>query len=127
MIARNLYRGYSSKEFRHKKQFRLNDFDLVRQDLLNHLYTRKGERVMMPQFGTRLPDMLFEPLDEDTVDVVRQDITAVIEFDPRVRALDLQIIPDYDNGSINVLADLYYVELNMSNRLTLNLVFGDSQ
>lgn len=123
MIAQGLYTGYSSSEFAHRKKFRVQDVELVKTDLLNHIYTKKGERVMMPRFGTRIPEMIFEPLDDDTIDIITDDLIAVFDFDPRVRTLNLQVIPDHENSAINVVADLYYVELNMSDRLTLNIVF----
>lgn len=123
MIAQGLYTGFSSSEFAHKKKFRTRDFEIVKADLLNHIYTKKGERVMMPRFGTRIPEMVFEPLDDITIDIITDDLTAVFDFDPRVRTLNLQVIADHENNAINVVADLYYVELNMQDRLTLNIVF----
>lgn len=123
MIARGLYTGFSSSEFAHKKKFRTRDFEIVKADLLNHIYTKKGERVMMPKFGTRIPEMVFEPLDDITIDIITDDLTGVFDFDPRVRTLSLQVIADHENNAINVVADLYYVELNMQDRLTLNIVF----
>ena len=123
MIAQGLYTGFSTKEFQHTKQFAVHDFNIVKEDLLNHIFTIKGERVMMPNFGTRIPEMIFEPLDEITIDIVRDDLTAVFDFDPRVRTLQLNVVPDHNNNAINVLADLYYVELNMTDRFTLNIQF----
>lgn len=123
MLAQGLYTGFSTKKFQHTKQFEVHDFELVKEDLLNHIFTRKGERVMMPNFGTRIPEMIFEPLDDITIDIINEDLTNVFSFDPRVRTLKLQVVPDHDNNAINVLADLYYVELNMTDRLTLNIQF----
>lgn len=123
MIAPGLYIGFSSNVFAHKKTFRTQDVDLVKADLLNHIHTKKGERVMMPTFGTRIPDMIFEPLDDITIDIITDDLTAVFNFDPRVRTLNLQVIADHEHHAINVVVDLYYVELDMTNRMTLNIVF----
>ena len=52
-MAQSVYtfQGFSTKT----NQFfpdRLYDIDLAKQDLLNEIYTRKGERVMEPQFGS---------------------------------------------------------------------------
>lgn len=125
-MAKGLYRGYSSYEYEKTKQFRLSDIELVKMDLLNHIYTRRGERVMMPNFGTRIPDMAFEPLDDITIDIIRNDLITVFNFDPRVEILDLQVIPDYDNNSIVVAARLLYIELNMVDTLELNIVFDQA-
>ena len=57
------FRGYSSVGTSFLSPVRY-DLDLARQDLLNHFNTRKGERIMLPEFGSIVWDMLFEPLDE---------------------------------------------------------------
>lgn len=92
-MARGLYRGFSSFEYEQKKTFKINDLQLVKLDLLNHIFTRKGDRVMMPTFGTRIPDLTFEPLDDVTLDILRNDLLEVFRFDPRVSVLDLVITP----------------------------------
>jgi len=122
-MTKRLYRGFSSYEYEKTKNFQISDLDLVKLDLLNHIFTRRGERVMMPTFGTRIPDMAFEPLDEVTIDIVRNDLMSVFNFDPRVQLLDLAVIPNYDGNALTAAARLLYVELNMVDTLDLNIVF----
>ena len=38
----------------------------IKQNLLNFLKTKKGERRMFPEFGTKLYDVIFEQIDENT-------------------------------------------------------------
>jgi len=121
--GKGLYRGYSSYEYERKKTFALTDLELVKLDLLNHIYTRRGSRVMMPGFGTRIPDLAFEPLDDITLDILEQDLVQVFTFDPRVNLLELIITPTYETNSVTASARLQYVELNMQDILTLNLIF----
>lgn len=59
------------------------DLDLAKQDLLNHFNTRKGERVMMPTFGSIVWDMLFEPLDQETISLIEADAISIVKNDPR--------------------------------------------
>ena len=42
------YRGFSSNEI--KNNFKLYDMELVKRDLLNHFYIRKGEKLENPNF-----------------------------------------------------------------------------
>ena len=51
------YKGFSSQET--KSNFKLYDIDLVKQDIINHFYIRKGEKLMNPDFGTVIWDLLF--------------------------------------------------------------------
>jgi phage baseplate assembly protein W len=92
-------------------------------DLLNHIYTRRGERVHMPRFGTRIPDLTFEPLDQFTLDIVQEDLLQVINFDPRVKLLDFVITPLYDQNTIVASAKLLYIELNIVDNMDLNIIF----
>ena len=126
-MARGLYRGYSSYEYEKSKTLKINDVELVKLDLLNHIFTRRGERVMMPAFGTRIPDLAFEPLDEITLDILRNDLLQVFNFDPRVTLLDLTIEPIIDENRVTAAARLLYVELNIVDDLDLNILFEGDQ
>jgi len=79
MARQNIYKGYSTFEFEKSKTLTLRDVELVKLDLLNHLFTQKGARVMMPTFGTIIPELVFEPLDEDTLDELHSPITIPIQ------------------------------------------------
>lgn len=125
-MAKGLYRGYSSYEYQNNKSFSLTDIELVKLDLLNHIFTRKGERVMMPNFGTRIPDLAFEPLDNYTLSILDEDLRAVFAFDPRVELIALNIIPIPDSNTAIASAKLLYVELNMQGSLDINITFEGS-
>ena len=122
-MASGLYRGYSSYEYQNNKTFKLTDVELVKLDLLSHMFTRKGERVMMPRFGTRIPDLAFEPMDDITLMILEEDLRSVINFDPRVQLLDLRIIPAPDDNRVTASVDLLYVELDTVDTLDLNITF----
>ena len=74
--------GYSSVD-RKFGDFTLKDVELAKRDLLNHFYTRKGERLGEPEFGSIIQDMVFEPLDDRTVNAVEDDVRDVVANDPR--------------------------------------------
>lgn len=120
-MATKIYRGFSTANFLIDRQqgFNLTDQDLVKQDLLNHLYTVRGERVHQPNFGTRIPLLAFEPLDDTTLNIVREDITAVFEYDPRVKLAGLSVNAMPDNNMIVALVDIHYIELNTQETLKL--------
>jgi phage baseplate assembly protein W len=122
-MATGLYRGYSSYEYQVKKSFSITDVELVKLDLLNHIFTRKGERVMMPNFGTRIPDLAFEPLDAYTLSILEEDLRSVFMFDPRVKLLELKITPLYDENTVIASARLLYIELNIKGNLDINITF----
>lgn len=118
-----LYKGYSSFEFERIKQFELTDVELVKMDLLNHIFTRRGSRVMMPTFGTVIPDLVFEPLDEQTTEILEDELRTVFDFDPRVEIVSLDLVVEEDLHTITVAVQLFYVELDIVDNFELNIVF----
>lgn len=126
-MATGIYRGYSSYEYERSGTFNITDVDCVKLDLLNHIFTRRGDRIMMPNFGTRIPDLAFEPLDEITLDILEEDLRAVFAFDPRVNLLQLSIIPSYDTNSVTATARLLYIELDLTGNIDINIVFEGLQ
>lgn len=66
--------------------------ELLRSNLTQLLKTSRGERVMLPQFGTNLADYLFEPLDSDTAEEIRDHILETLAlFAPNVTVSKLII------------------------------------
>ena len=75
-----LYKGFST--INRSKKFRATDVDLVKQDLMNHFSVRKGEKLMQPGFGTIIWDLLFEPLTEETKNIIKNKIPVPIITNP---------------------------------------------
>jgi phage baseplate assembly protein W len=110
------YKGFSSKET--AKNYKLYDIDLVKQDLLNHFYIRKGEKLENPEFGTVIWDMLFEQFTEDVKNIIAKDVEDIINFDPRIAVNEVQI--DSTDQGIRIQADIVYIPFNVNERMTFN-------
>lgn len=123
-MALSLYRGFSTASYLFNKQsFRISDIDVVKRDLLNHIYTRRGERIMMSNFGTSIPDLLFDQLDDKTVAEVRQQLEYVFNYDPRVSLIELNVFAVPELHGIIASAVLQYIELDVVDRFDLHLEF----
>jgi phage baseplate assembly protein W len=110
------YKGFSSKES--SKNYKLYDIDLVKQDLLNHFYIRKGEKLENPEFGTVIWDMLFEQFTEDVKNIIAKDVEDIINYDPRIAVNEVQI--DSTDQGIRIQADIVYIPFNVNERMTFN-------
>lgn len=119
-----LYKGISFFQYQYDKSITLTNIELVKRDLLNHIFTRKGDRVKMPTFGTRIPDLLFEQLTDSVLLDIELELEEVFAYDPRVEQVSLNILPFYDKNTIYAIADLKYIELNITDRFELNLEFS---
>ena len=54
------------------------------------LSTAKGERVMLPEFGCGIHDLVFAPNNSTTIAVVVQTVReALVAFEPRIDVLDI--------------------------------------
>jgi phage baseplate assembly protein W len=111
-----MYRGFSSVNT-NSENFRLYDFDLIKQDILNHFNTRQGERLMNPQFGCIIWALIFEPLTEQVKDIILQNVNTIINYDPRVQAENVVITP-YDTG-LQIACVLKYLPYNIQQNLQL--------
>lgn len=116
----SIYRGFST--IGTVKKFSLTDAELIKRDLANHFNIRKGEKLMQPEFGTIIWNLLFEPLTNDLKNSIVADITQIINYDPRVNVTDVQVTQQ-DHG-IQILISMVYVNTNQADTLFLNF---DSQ
>jgi phage baseplate assembly protein W len=76
---------------------------------------------MMPTFGTRIPLLTFEPNDENTRKIIEDDLRYVIEYDPRVRLVDMQVVSLTDNNVILGLVDVFYLEFGVQDMLKIEV------
>jgi phage baseplate assembly protein W len=68
----------------------------------------------MPNFGTLITDIIFEQMDEQTIQTVSSEIEFVLNYDPRVIVNSFRVIPLYDESAIVAIADLDFVEINLN-------------
>jgi len=114
MVAK--FKGFTTVD-RIRAPYTIESRDLVKRDLLNTFYTKKGERVMRPDYGSIIWDLLMNPDDTATEKEIREDVLKIIDADPRVDHLDTTII--FMDHTIRIEINLNYVLLNNSDILYL--------
>jgi phage baseplate assembly protein W len=110
------YRGFSTA--RSLKKYALTDFELAKQDLVNHFNIRKGEKLMQPGFGSIIWDMIFEPLDPATQQLITTDINKIVSYDPRLQVS--QVVISQQTQGLQISLRLTYVPTDQSDTLMLN-------
>ena len=98
----------------------LHDRDLAQQDLLNEVYTRKGERVMNPKFGCVAWDLLFDPMTDFTKDELQKDLSRIVEKDPRWSNEGIKVRDMQEQG---IEAEISLIYLPTTEPVTLNIKF----
>lgn len=112
------YKGYSTVNVNANGSNELYDFELIKQDLLNHFNTRQGERVMLPDFGTIIWSLLYEPLTVETKQAISNDVTRICNSDPRIVPTKLEI--DEQEHGLLLEITLQVVGSNQVEELNLN-------
>jgi phage baseplate assembly protein W len=110
------YKGFNSND--PINGFKSYDIDLVKQDIVNHFNIRKGEKLMNPEFGTIIWDLLFEQFTPEVRKLVIQDVETIINYDPRI-AINAIVVDSTDQG-IRVESDIIYLPFNVNEKMTFD-------
>tara|TARA_Y100001938_G_scaffold146605_1_gene225823 strand:- start:5229 stop:5660 length:432 start_codon:yes stop_codon:yes gene_type:complete len=77
-------------------------FEQARSNLKNLLLTKRGERVLQPNFGSGLQDLLFEPIDEEfegkLVDTITESVSTWL---PYINIEDINVDMNNENKDNN--------------------------
>ena len=95
----------------------LQDVELVKRDLLNHFYTRKGEKAMHQEYGFIGWDYLFELQNPNIRSILEEDSRRIIQTDPRVKEKSITI--QKTKNGYNIIIELYFVILDTVDTLYL--------
>jgi len=112
------FKGFSTTSGKPRVLF---DIELIKEDLLNNIYTRKGERPMQPDYGSIIWDILFEPYDDSINSIVQEDLTRIVNNDPRLELITMTI-DSFEYGLI-VNMTVAYRPFNMTE--TLEVTFDN--
>lgn len=107
------YRGFSTVA--DSNSFSIYDYELIKQDLINHFHIRQTEKLSDPTFGTIIWDILYEPFTIEVQEAIIEDVTRIINYDPRIKAEDI-VIDTYEQG-IQIDCTLTFLPFNITDQL----------
>lgn len=115
-IKQKAYRGFSTVN-PENSSFQQYDISLIKQNLLNHLNIRQGEKLSDPTFGCIIWDALYEPLTTRLKEAITTNVTNIVNYDPRTRASEVQV-SEYESG-LQIEYTLLYLDYNISENLKM--------
>ena len=113
-----LYRGYNTVGNK-TNSVSLTDAELIKRDLINHFYIRRGEKLMNPDFGTIIWDSLYDPFTETLRNAIVEDVTRIANYDPRLK-VESVMVDQYEQG---LILELRLIYSNTNELETLQLTF----
>jgi|TARA_R110000772_G_scaffold228405_1_gene339077 phage baseplate assembly protein W len=115
-IGEKTYRGFSTVN-PDNVGFQLYDLQIVKQDIINHFHIRQGELLSNPNFGTIIWDILYEPLTENIKQIIAENVTTIINYDPRVSVTNI-VVDQYESG-LQIEATLIFLPYNIVENMQL--------
>lgn len=109
------YKGFSTVNTENSNPA-LYDIALIKQDIINHFHIRQGEKLSDPEFGTIIWDIIFEPLTTDTRDAIIQNVSRIINYDPRVKVNKIDVKQPYEHA-IRIDCELVYLPYSIVEKL----------
>lgn len=92
----------------------------VRQSIWIILGTARGERVMRPDFGCRIYDLVFENVTSSTAGRISEEVReALLFFEPRIDVLDVRVSSE-SGGEVMLISIDYQVRATNN---VFNLVY----
>jgi phage baseplate assembly protein W len=76
--------------------------DQIKANLVNYILTNRGERVFNPNFGANLRALLFEGIDDSTLDEIQNRIqNSIATYFPQIVVNQIQFNTQPDQNTIN--------------------------
>ena len=111
--------GYFQQTFDTKSQ--------IRQNLINFLKTKKGERRMLPNFGSRLHTIIFESNDANMVEIAKNIISEEMSvWMPDITIIDIkikdgEITSENDNYTMRISINFMIRQTNQTDSVSFDL------
>jgi phage baseplate assembly protein W len=91
------------------------DLEAIKNSIANCFLTAPGQKILNPTFGIDLRRFLFEPADEFTAELIKDDITEKLpDIEPRIRVRNVEVIPDEDNNEFDITLQIDIPSLNIT-------------
>ena len=117
------YKGFSTVDPANPTN-KLFDLELVKQNIINTFHTRRGERVMNPDFGSIIWDLIMEPMTPQLRETLNNDIKTICSSDPRAIPTNIKLIEFPSGYIVEVTMKLVGSDVSSQMRLTFDQTIG---
>lgn len=84
------------------------DEDAVKEAMRNLILTDRGERLMQPNLGAGIRELLFENLTPATLELIKDRVRSTLEvYEPRADIIDVIVAGSLDENEVYVTVRFY--------------------
>jgi len=95
--------------------------DQTKSNIINYILTNSNERIYNPNFGSNLRKILFEGIDEETLQILKPKLINDLQnIFPTINVIDLKLTPIYQENAVQL--DIYYSVYNSAPQ-TIQITF----
>jgi phage baseplate assembly protein W len=127
-LALDLNPAYSYNSQLNRKEFLKDvqasyDVQAIKNSIVNAFLTAPGDKILNPTYGIDLRRFLFEPIDDFTTEIIKDDIqTNLPLMEPRITIDNIYIYPDEEENQYDIelqinVPSLGVYGLNIKSRL----------
>jgi phage baseplate assembly protein W len=97
------------------------DEDAIKEAMRNLMLTDRGERLMQPNLGAGLKELLFENLTPATLELIKDRVQSTLEiYEPRADIIDVTVAGSLDENEVYVNVRFYIN--NREQPITLDVI-----
>lgn len=98
----------------------------IARSIRNIVFTRPGEKIFNPSFGTDITGLLFENMDATTASAIEDQIRYSIgKFENRVSLTKVEVTPNYDANEFDVVIYYDIIGLDVSTQQLEFILLGN--
>ena len=96
--------------------------DALKVNLINFLLTNVGERPLNPTFGAGLRDLLFENINQQELDDIKETIsTNITRFFPNIKPTLIKLGSEPDSNTISFFLKYAITDQNIQDEILINI------
>ena len=95
----------------------LKNSNAIARSIRNIIFTARGDKPFNPFFGSRVSELLFDPMDQITTLAIKTEIEETIKnFESRVDLKEVQVNPLYDDNEYSVVINYEIIGIDVDSQ-----------
>jgi len=96
--------------------------DALKVNLINYLLTNRGERPLNPSFGGGIRELLFENINQEEIEDIKENISSnITRFFPNIRPTRIEITSEPDRNTIGFFLRYAIADQNIQDEFLINI------